>query len=162
LVTIVNLAAGDDYLSYRTLDTQTPVQYLRMSPDGRQAISVGTGAAGVSGSAFSVLSLFELRFSRVFGTQSPVLQMALGDEYGIVTASMPGGAHELHIVSFEGLHVEALSLASAPLSAGLLPDLGVGFSAQNHAEGRITFFELEDASARTLTGFELSSEIVEE
>jgi hypothetical protein len=162
LITIVNLSAGDDYLAYRTLDTQTPVQYVRMSPDGRHAISVGTGAAGVTGSAFSVISLVELRFARVFGTQSPILQVALGDEYGVVTASMASGVHEVHLVSFEGLHVETLSLASAPLSVGLLPDLGVGFSAQSHAEGRITFFDLENASARTLTGFELSSEIVEQ
>jgi hypothetical protein len=162
LATIVNLERGEGYLSYRTLDTQTPISYVRISPDGKNAISVGKVSDGVSSGAFALLSLDEERFARVFGTSSPIVHVQLGDEAAVVTASIPGGVHEAHLVNLEGLYIETIPLSSAPLSAGFISELGLGFAAQNHPEGRVTFFELGDADPRTLTGFELSSEIVEE
>jgi hypothetical protein len=38
---------------------------------------------------------------------------------------------------------------------------GRGYVAQKHPEGRITFVTLESGEARTLTGFELGSRVVD-
>lgn len=162
LATVVDLEEGDDFLSYRSLDTQIPISYVRISPDGLHAISIGKASEGVSAGAFSLFSLKEERFARVFGTSSPIVHVQIGNEAAVVTASITGGVHEAHLVNVAALYAETIPLASAPLSAGLVTELGVGFAAQNHPEGRVTFFDLGEADARTLTGFELSSEIVEE
>lgn len=160
-VSVVDLAEGDSFLSARSLNTQTPVQSVSVSPDGRHAVALGKSAEGVSAGAFSLLSLKEERFPRVIGTQAPLAQVHLGDRFGVVTANSES-THEAHLLSVEGLHVDTVELASPPTSAGILPDLDLGFAAQNHPEGRVTFFKLGEAEAQTLTGFELSSEIVEE
>jgi hypothetical protein len=41
-----------------------------------------------------------------------------------------------------------------------MPDVGVGFVAQQHPEGRITFIDLVSGEPRTITGFELGSKVV--
>jgi hypothetical protein len=95
------------------------------------------------------------------GTKAPIVDIDLGNEIGVVTASH-GSVYEAHLISLAALQVVVVPLSSAPLSAGILPSLGMGFAAQNHPEGRVTFFEFGSGRVRTLTGFELSSEIVQE
>lgn len=160
-IVVVRLEPAQDYLSYRSLDTQTPVDSVRVSPDGDFALVRAKGTEGSSSGAFSLVDLREQRFPRVFGTSSPIVQTSLGDKYGIVTASS-SEQNEAHLISLDTLHVDTVSLASAPLSAGLFEAQGLAFSAQEHSEGRVTFFNFEAGDVRTLTGFELASEIVQE
>ena len=47
------------------------------------------------------------------------------------------------------------------MASGIVVDAGVAYVAQEHPEGRITFLDLEDARARTLTGFELGVKVVD-
>ncbi len=161
-VSVVDLKEGAEFLSFRSLNTQTPVQSVAVSPDGAHAVARGQGAEGVSAGAFSLLALKEERFPRVVGTAAPIQEVSLGNHFGVVTASSASGVHEAHLLSVDGLHVETMSLASPPVSSGVLADYELGFVAQNHPEGRVTFFEFATSDAQTLTGFELSSEIVEE
>jgi hypothetical protein len=41
-----------------------------------------------------------------------------------------------------------------------MPDVGKGFVAQSHPEGRITFIDLVSGEPRTITGFELGAKVV--
>ena len=66
-----------------------------------------------------------------------------------------------YLVRMPSLQVDRIALSSPPLAAGVLPDDGLAFVAQRHPEGRITFIHLESAAAETLTGFELSSRVVD-
>lgn len=160
-VTVIELDEAGDYLSHATFDTQTAVATVRVSPDGAHAVAQAKGTEGSAAGAFCVLALDDQRFPRVLGTKAPIVDIDLGNEIGVVTASR-AGVHEAHLLSLSELRVDVVPLSSAPLSAGILPDLGMGFTAQNHPEGRVTFFEFGLSRVRTLTGFELSSEIVQE
>ena len=59
------------------------------------------------------------------------------------------------------LMVEHYPLASPPIAVGAVPGAKRAFVAQQHPEGRLTFIDLESGIARTLTGFELSSRVVD-
>lgn len=161
-VSVVDLEEGAQFLNYRSLNTQTPVKSVAVSPDGAHAVALGQGTEGVSSGVFSLLALKAERFPRVVGTAAPIQEVRLGNHFGVVTASSAAGVHEAHLLSVDGLHVETMALASPPVSSGVLADFDLGFVAQSHPEGRVTFFDFATSDAQTLTGFELSSEIVEE
>jgi hypothetical protein len=59
------------------------------------------------------------------------------------------------------LSVQKLTLASMPIAAGIVPAVGKGFVAQKHPDGRITFVGLASGQARTITGFELATQVVD-
>ena len=80
----------------------------------------------------------------------------------------PGTIHDdvKHIYAvymglFPTLEVQRVALASPPIAAGVVDAAGRGYVAQKHPEGRITFVTLESGEARTLTGFELGSRVVD-
>ena len=62
---------------------------------------------------------------------------------------------------FPTLEVQRFRLASPPIAAGVVAAAERGYVAQKHPEGRITFVTLESGEARTLTGFELGSRVVD-
>jgi hypothetical protein len=68
------------------------------------------------------------------------------------------GAYLAKLPSFQ---VERFALASPPIAVGIVPAAKRGFVAQQHPEGRITFLDLDTGLARTLTGFELASRVVD-
>lgn len=161
LINIVDLSPGDGYLTHRTVNTQAPVYSVASSPDGEHAIVLSADDENRRGSAFSAVALRSERFPRIVGAQQSVSQVALANDFGIMTATGSGSTHEAFLVSFPSLSVSRTELSAAPLSVGVLPDVGVAFVAQEHAEGRVTFFEAEGEQAQTLTGFELSAEVVD-
>jgi len=59
------------------------------------------------------------------------------------------------------LQVDRIDLSSPPIAVGVLTELGVGYVAQQHPEGRITFINLETGAPETLTGFELADRVVD-
>lgn len=161
LVSVVHFDERDAFLTYSTFDTQTAVETVCVSPDGHHAIVKARGIAGSNAGAFTILTLDEPRFPRVLGTHAPIQQIDLHNDFGLVTTSTQG-LHEAHLISLDALRVDVIPLASAPSSAGILPSLRVGFAAQEHPEGRVTFFDFAALEAHTLTGFELSSKAVQE
>lgn len=79
------------------------------------------------------------------------------------------GAPYLEVLDFVTLLPEEYELASPPIFLGALPDLAPddgdeppAWVSQQHPLGRISFFDPDDASLETLTGFELNSGIEEE
>ena len=59
------------------------------------------------------------------------------------------------------LMVERYPLASPPIAVGVVEGAKRAFIAQQHPDGRLTFIDLDTGVARTLTGFELSSRVVD-
>jgi hypothetical protein len=51
-------------------------------------------------------------------------------------------------------------LGSPPSAVGILPGAGEAFVAQRHPLGRVTFLKLATDAIRTITGFDLNSDIV--
>jgi hypothetical protein len=75
----------------------------------------------------------------------------------------------LEVLDYATLLHEEVELRSLPSFIGVLPDLAPGdgdeppaWVSQEHELGRISFFDPDEASLETLTGFELNSEIEEE
>lgn len=161
-VTIVDLRA-ETFLTHRSVSTQSPVYSVATTPDGEHAGILGANPEGQPSDAFSLLALRSERFPRIIGTGAPVDEIALGNDFGIITATdATMNTFEAHLVSFPGLSASSIQLSARPLSVGILPELNAAYAAQEHPEGRITFFDFEANEARTLTGFELSAEVVDE
>jgi hypothetical protein len=156
-VTAVTLSAAEDKkLPYRSLDVNIPTRGVALSPSGNAALVLGEDGPT---SAFSVVALEEPRFPRVVGTNGSIAQVALTDSAAVVTA-VGGTGQEVHLIDTQALSVHKSELSSPPIAAGILGDLGQAYVAQEHSEGRVTFFQLDSAEARTLTGYELSADVV--
>jgi hypothetical protein len=71
--------------------------------------------------------------------------------------------HGVYVIGLANLEQNFVPLASAPLpgATGIVPDVKVGFVAQQHPEGRITFINLDTGVTQTLTGFEIAASVVE-
>lgn len=159
-LTIVETDGAD--LPTRTVSTETPVASVRTSPDGLHAVALGTPSPGASTGSFTIVALADERFPRIVGTKAPLVDAVLDDTCGVVTTSDETGLFEAYVVSMPSLNVDPIRLASPPVSAGVLPDEGLGFVSQVHSSGRVSFFDLSATETRTLTGFELSAEVVDE
>jgi hypothetical protein len=167
-ISVVDFGAAN-FLSVRSLSTKAPVYSVVTTPDGEHATIVAgettplLGEVGIPANAFSVVALRTERFPRVAGTGAPVLNVALGNEYGIVTSSdADEGVFEAHLIEMPSLSVGERIIATQPIAAGVLGDFALAYVAQSHPEGRVTFFDFDADLARTLTGFELSAEVVDE
>jgi hypothetical protein len=69
----------------------------------------------------------------------------------------------VYVVGLANLEQNFVALASEPLpgATGIVPDVRVGFVAQKHPEGRITFIDLDSRVTQTLTGFEIAARVVQ-
>lgn len=66
----------------------------------------------------------------------------------------------LQVVTTQTGVVMTRQLGSPPSTVGILPTAGEAFTAQRHPLGRVSFVDLETDSVRTITGFDLNSNIV--
>ncbi len=162
-LTILSTAPGASYLTHRTVALKAPVRAVFPTPDGRHAIALLAPSAGSTKvAAFSVVPLALALPPKIQGLDSEPLGVALNDERALITVrGATTSAAATYLVWLPELRVDALRLASPPLATGLVPAAGLGFVAQEHPEGRITFVGLADGKARTLTGFELDAKVVE-
>jgi hypothetical protein len=152
-------------LEARAIDLIAAVRAVFVTADGSHALALQTPPAGsVKRGAFSVLSLAAVRSPKLVASDAPALSVALaatGSERALVTVSEPSsGTFGTFLVRMPSLQVDFSELPSLPLAAGMIPAAGKGFVSQQHPEGRITFIDLADGAGREITGFELSSKVV--
>ena len=57
--------------------------------------------------------------------------------------------------------VRTIELGSPPAALGVLPDSNKIFVSQRHPLGRVTFIDITTNEVRTLTGFDLNSQIID-
>jgi hypothetical protein len=151
------------YLEHRTIDVMAPVKSVRPTPDGEHAIVLmGPASESNKPGSFAVVALRSPRFPRIEATAAPVFQVAVSSEHALVTTRDPTSKiYESHLVQMPSGRLDGVRLSSPPTAVGILPEQGLGWVAQSHAEGRVTIVNFANAQARTLTGFELASKVVE-
>jgi DNA-binding beta-propeller fold protein YncE len=67
----------------------------------------------------------------------------------------------LHVVAARTGVVRSLPLGSPPSAVGIVPSAKQAFVAQRHPQGRMSFVALATGAVRTVTGFDLNSQIVD-
>lgn len=165
--TVVRLEQGDEFLSYRTLDLKGSVQAVFVAPDGEHAVALLNVPPGsTKRGAFSILVTKAERSPKIVGTDAPPVAVALSPNEPstsalVTTRDDATSLYEVHRVSLPSLELDTFSLASPPIATGILSERALGYVAQSHPEGRITFIDLSQGGARTLTGFELASKVVD-
>lgn len=162
---ILDTTAGDQS-SPRVVSLKAPITAVFPSPEGSHAVALlETEASSERAGAFSVIPVGEALPPKIQGTDAPPFRVSLaatteGLRGLVTTRDDAGGIHAVYLVRMPSLQVDRIALSSPPIAVGLLPDYGVGYVAQQHPEGRITFINLETAAEQTLTGFELADRVI--
>jgi hypothetical protein len=150
----------------RVVSLKAPIDAVFPAPDGSHAIALLTPESiSVRVGAFSVVPVADSLPPKIQGTDAPPYQVSIADTSagvrGLVTTRQDSPAiYAVYLVRMPSLQVDRIELASPPIATGILPELGLGFVAQQHPEGRITFIDLDTAEPETLTGFELATKVV--
>ena len=151
----------------RGIKLRAPILAVFPTADGSHAL-VLHDALNDAGShypaAFSLAPIALDLPPKIVGLDAPVISIALapaGDHGLIATGDASTGIFQLVVASMPSLSVQKLPLASLPIAAGIVAGANRGFVAQKHPDGRITFVNLKTGDARTLTGFELGTQVVD-
>ena len=153
--------------SFRSILLRAPILAVFPTPDASNAL-VLHDALDTAGSHYAAaLSVVPVALdlpSKIVGLSAPVISVAVapaGDRALVATGSEASGSYALTVASMPSLAIQTIPLASLPIAAGIVEGAGRGFVAQKHPDGRITFVDLKTGEARTLTGFELASQVVD-
>jgi hypothetical protein len=139
---------------FPTHDAQNAVVLHSLPPDA------GTSAHG----AFSIVPVGAQLPAKIVGTDAPPNAVALSpsSDRAVVTARDDvAHVYRAYLAKMPSLEVDQYTLASPPIAAGVVAGANRAFVAQSNPEGRITFIDLGTGQARTLTGFELGSRVVD-
>ncbi len=151
----------------RLIKLRAPVLAVFPTADGSHALVLHdalTEAGSHYPAAFSVAPIALDLPPKIVGLEAPIISIALAPagDHGLVATGDPAkGIYQLVVASMPSLSVQKLSLASMPIAAGIVAGADRGFVAQKHPDGRITFVNLKTGEARTLTGFELGTQVVD-
>ena len=164
-VTVLDLT--QDPPPFRTVRLYSPVLAVFSAPDAAHAIVlhdkvVAAGTTMGSPGAFSVVPIANALPAKIVATLALPTAVAVTNDRAVVAerddATKTFGAY---LARMPQLKVERYALASPPIAVGVVAGANRAFIAQQHPEGRLTFIDLDTGVARTLTGFELSSRVVD-
>jgi hypothetical protein len=174
-VTLVELATA----ASRTVRLYAPVLGVFGTPDAQHAVVLHdrTGAAGSSTSssgssgvgvpagsagAFSLLPIGQVLPAKIVTTlAAPTAVATTNDRVIVAERDDTTRTFGAYLARLPELMVDRLPLASPPIAVGIVAGARRAFVAQQHPEGRLTFIDLDTGVARTLTGFELASRVVD-
>ena len=166
-LTLLDTASGDN-LTYRTVDLKGAVQQVYVSPDSQTAITFQLPPPGsMKRGMFSVVPTESVRPPQIVDTDAAPQDVAFSSATvgkALVTVhDATSTTYGVYLIGLTNLDQNLVQLASAPLpgATGIVPDVRVGFVAQQHPEGRITFINLDTGVAQTLTGFEIAAGVVQ-
>jgi hypothetical protein len=162
-LTILNTAPGAGFLAHRTVSLKAPVKAVFPAADGSHAVALLSPSPGsTKAGAFSVVPLSVDLPPKIQGTDAPAVGVAILSARALVTVRDDAKKlYATYLVRMPELQVDPFKLSSPPLATGVVPAASVGYVAQEHPEGRITFVTLAEGKARTLTGFELGAKVVD-
>jgi hypothetical protein len=163
-VTILDLAQEPP--PFRTVRLYSPVLAVFNAPDARHAVvlhdkTAATGDAPGSPGAFSILPVANALPAKIVPTLATPTAVAVTNDRAVIAESDKTGIFGAYLARMPSLMVERYPLASPPIAVGVVEGAKRAFIAQNHPDGRLTFIDLDTGVARTLTGFELSSRVVD-
>jgi hypothetical protein len=158
----------NDSLALRTVDLKGPVQRVYVSPDSLTAITFQLPPAGSkSKGLFSIVPTETMLSAKIVATDASPQDIAFSDAAAgkalVTVHDSSSTVFGVYVVGLANLEQNLVPLASEPLpgATGIVPDIKVGFVAQKHPEGRITFINLDSGVAQTLTGFEIAARVVQ-
>ncbi len=165
-VTVLDLS--QDPPPFRTVRLYSPVLAVFSAPDAAHAIVlhdrvVASSEAGAgSPGAFSIVPIANALPARIVATLALPTAVAVTNDRAVIAerddATKIFGAY---LARMPELRYDRYALASPPIAVGVVAGAKRAFIAQQHPEGRLTFIDLDTGVARTLTGFELSSRVVD-
>jgi hypothetical protein len=164
-LTILDLSAAP--ATFRTVRLYSPLLAVFSAPDAAHALvlhdkTAASGSTPGTPGAFSLVPIATALPAKIVATRAPPTAVAVTNEYAVVAerddATRVYGAY---LARMPALMVERYPLASPPIASGIVPSANRAFVAQQHPDGRLTFIDLDTGVARTLTGFELSSRVVD-
>lgn len=150
--------------AFRTVRLYAPVLAVFSTPDAGHAVVLHGATSGSNGTAgaFSVVPVAENLPAKILPTLAPPSAVATTNERAVVAERDDRNkVFGAYLARMPQLMVERYPLASPPIAVGVLEGAKRAYVAQQHPEGRLTFIDLESGVARTLTGFELSSRVVD-
>ncbi len=162
-LTVLTSASDWQRFEGRALDLRAPVLAAFAAPDALHGIAFQSPASNSrKAGAFSIVSAQTDRAPKLIGTDAPPVAVSFASDGGtavIATRDLAKASYGMYLVYLDNLEENFYALPSPPLAAGMVEDAKRAFVAQAHPEGRITFVDLEDGAARTLTGFELAAKV---
>ena len=174
-VTRVDLAAAG--FPHVTWTLQKAVRAIAISPDSTTAIVLAAKAPGDPASATSVddfiarsygyaLVDLETGFAKLQLTPVDPGPLAYAPDGSRAYVALDGGdavtaTRALQVVTAQTAIVETRALGSPPSAIGIVPGAQQAFIAQRHPLGRMSFVALTTGAVRTVTGFDLNSQIVD-
>jgi hypothetical protein len=165
-LTMLDLRA-DMNRALRTVDLKGPVSAAFAAPGAASAIAFQKPIAGsMKAGLFSGVPTLQKRSAKIVGADAVPSALAFDEagQFALVTVGNDKSTTRgVYRVRLDTMQEDFLELASPPAAAatGIVEEVGRGFVAQVHPEGRITFIDLETAQAHTITGFELAARIVQ-
>lgn len=162
---------GTDTLTERRL--VKPVRSLGITPTGTSmmvlhsradAPDADTSSPFYDNWALTMVSLTDFRTNPLKLPAEPIgFANATNGRFGYFIMD---GEPLLEVIDYETLLHEEITLRSEPVYVGVLPDLDLAdgdepaaWVSQEHVLGRLSFFDPDDGSVETITGFELNSVI---
>jgi len=161
-LTVLRLGPPPDV---RTVKLYSPVLAVFVSPDAKHSVVLHDKTSGPNGTpgAFSLVPVgAEPLPAKIVATQAPPFAVATTNDRAVVAERADATkVYGAYLGRMPELMVERYALASPPIAVGVVQGAKRAFVAQEHSEGRITFIDLDTGLARTLTGFELASRVVD-
>ena len=144
----------------------SPVLAVFSSPDAQHAVVLHDKTDGPSGTpgAFSLVPVGQALPAKIVATKATPVAVAVTNDRAVVAErnnKTGTGIYGAYLARLPSLMVDRYDLASPPIAVGVVAGAKRAFIAQEHPEGRLTFVDLETGIARTLTGFELASRVVD-
>jgi len=159
---VVSLDTG----THRAISLKAPIKAVLPAPDSEHAVAILAPPTGsTKPGAFALVPTKSTLPPRIQATEAPVLGVSIAPAPShralVVVRGEAGQEHAAYLARLPQLQVDRVRLASPPLATGMAPAANMGFVAQEHPEGRLTFIDLENGAARTVTGFELGTRVVD-
>ncbi len=152
----------------RSIKLRAPVLAVFPTADASHAIVLHDALQLEGGTkyvaALSVVPVAQELPSKILGLEALPVSVAIapaGHRALIATGDATHPAYRLIVASMPSQKLDVHTLASEPIAAGIVAGADRGFVAQRHPDGRITFVDFKTGGVRTLTGFELASQVVD-
>ena len=164
-ITILDLAQQPP--PFRTVRLYSPVLAVFSAPDSRHAVVLhdrteGSGTLPGTPGAFSILPVANALPAKIVATLATPTSVAVTNDRAVIAErDDKKNIFGAYLARMPQLMVERYPLASPPIAVGVVAGAKRAFIAQQHPDGRLTFIDLDSGVARTLTGFELSSRVVD-
>lgn len=162
---------------HRTFPLQKSVLTVGFDPTGTKAVILHARAPGDPDQATNLdefidrkpgYSVFDVAsgFSKLQITEVNPKQFAFATGAPRAFVTLDGGDAEGAFVAVQQIELDSgvvrtIPLGSPPAAIGTLPDSNKVFVSQRHPLGRVSFIDVVTGQVRTVTGFDLNSQIID-